>query len=200
MSRVLKNHQLGRIFVISAPSGTGKTTLARLLIQEFPHDLGVSCSCTTRPPRQGEVDGEHYHFLSEEEFASYRQEGAFLEEVHLFGYSYGTLEQEVAALHVAGKHVILTLDTQGLRQVKKRFDQVVSIFMSPPSEQIQLERMLQRQTEQEETVRLRLAYTKCELSCRSEYDYQFVNQDLMDSYQILKSIVIAEEYRRKDVP
>lgn len=124
------NPRKGIVFVVSAPAGTGKTTLVNRLLEEFPH-LIESTSFTTRPPRPGEVDGQHYHFITQEQFDRRIAQNDFLEHVSLYGYSYGTSRSQVEALQRAGKHVILVIDTQGALELKGTIS-AVYIFVVPP--------------------------------------------------------------------
>lgn len=183
----------GLLFIVSAPAGTGKTTLVQLLSQEFS-SVVASISCTTRQPRGGEVDGVHYHFLTEPEFMRRMEAGEFLEHVQLYGSYYGTSRHRVEELLNQGKHVVLVIDTQGLMQLKGKAE-FISIFIAPPSFDILEQRLAKRQTESKQIMSERLVWAKEEMARQHLYDYLIVNDDLSVAYQILRSILIAEEHR-----
>jgi|SRR5580704_14403731 guanylate kinase len=192
-SKLLGNLKCGLAFIVSAPAGTGKTTLVQMLAKEF--DCVVSSiSMTTREPRSGEVPGVDYDFLTKEEFEEKIAAGEFLEYVELYGNYYGTSKKKVEELRDQGKHVILTIDTQGARQLMDKFD-AVYIFVSPPSFEELRKRLLSRKTETSEVINERLEWAKKELEIVSEYDYNIVNDNLLVAYQALRSILIAEEHR-----
>lgn len=190
---VLGNLKKGLLFVVSAPAGTGKTTLVQMLTKEFPCVV-ASVSCTTRLPRAGEVDGTHYNFLKESEFTNRIEKGDFLEYVQLYGCYYGTSKAHVEELLDQGKHVILVIDTQGLMQLKHKVS-AISIFIAPPSLEVLEQRLINRKTESQEVVNKRLDWAKEEMRRQNLYDYLIVNDDLTAAYQILRSILIAEEHR-----
>ncbi|MBI2743767.1 MAG: guanylate kinase [Chlamydiales bacterium] len=192
--RVLGNLSKGKVFVLSAPAGTGKTTLVRMLREEFPV-ITESISCTTRPPRAGELAGEDYHFLTDQEFKERIKSGDFLEHAEVFGYHYGTSKAFVVKQQEAGRHVFLVIDTQGAMQLKKRKFEAIYIFISPPSLDELKTRLINRKTEDEESMKRRLSWAEEELKQAVNYDYHIVNQNLNIAYDILRSIVIAEEHR-----
>lgn len=194
--RLLGNSRPGLVFVISAPAGTGKTTLVRLLCQEFPQDICESVSCTTRTPRINEQEGVDYYFLTPDQFDKKLKENAFIEHAAVFDHRYGTLYAEINGKTDQGRHVVLVIDTQGAMSIKKHL-QAVFIFIAPPSLE-ELERRLRlRQTETEQSLVKRLAWAKKEMLMASNYDYVVVNEDLETAYEVLKSIVIAEEHRNR---
>jgi len=193
MSKLLGNLQQGLLFVISAPAGTGKTTLAHMLCEEF--DCVVeSVSCTTRPVRPGESEGKHYHFLSKEKFDEMVQKGEFLEHASVFGHQYGTARASVLGQQAAGKHVILVIDTQGAMQLKGKIP-AAFIFISPPSLAELKERLVKRRTESPEMIEKRLSWAQKEMAMGGQYDYHIVNDNLAIAYQVLRSILIAEEHK-----
>jgi guanylate kinase len=194
VQKLLGNLSKGLCFVLSAPAGTGKTTLVRMLSKEFSC-VCESVSCTTRPPRQGEVDGKDYHFLSSSEFKKKIEQGDFLEFAEVFGYHYGTSKAFVLKQQEMGQHVFLVIDTQGAMQLKKTQFPAVYIFLSPPSLEELKQRLYKRQTESEEGIEKRLSWAKAELSMIENYDYHIVNDNLKGAFEILRSIVIAEEHR-----
>lgn len=187
----------GLVFILSAPAGTGKTTLIGMLTQEFPHVV-MSISLTTRQPRSGEVNGVDYHFISKEEFKRRFDGGELLESVELYGNHYGTSRLLLDALIAQGKHVFLVIDTQGallLKQQKSDDFHPISIFIRPPSLEELEQRLQRRHTESPEVIKKRLAWAKQELEAERHYDYSIVNQELPAAYQALRSILIAEEHR-----
>lgn len=194
--KVLGHLKKGLVFVLSAPSGTGKTTLVRMLTQESPH-IVESVSSTTRAPRRGEVEGKDYFFITQQEFAQKIKEGEFLEHATVFGNSYGTLKESVLLEQEKGKHVILVIDTQGVLSLKEQNFEATYIFLSPPSTRELEQRLHRRETETQEVMQQRLDWAKEEMNRISYYDYHIVNDRLDNAYIILKSIIIAEEYRRR---
>jgi guanylate kinase len=192
--KLLGNMPQGLVFVLSAPAGTGKTTLVHMLTKEF--DCVVeSISCTTRPHRFNESQGKDYHFLSQEEFEAMIQKGDFLEYAQVFGYYYGTSRDFVLKQQKMGKHVILVIDTQGALTLRQQGFSALFIFVSPPSLQELRNRLIQRKTETMETIEERLAWAQQEMATVPHYDYHIVNDNLQNAYAILRSIVIAEEHR-----
>lgn len=192
--KLLGNLSKGFVFVLSAPAGTGKTTLVRMLSQEFPC-IYESISCTTRPPRPGEIDGKDYYFLSKKEFENEIRQGDFLEYAEVFGYYYGTSQTHVFKQQEMGKHVFLVIDTQGAMQLKKKNFPAVYVFLSPPSLEELKERLIGRKTENMEAIEKRLSWARAEIEMMANYDYHIVNDNLSQAYIVLRSIVIAEEHR-----
>lgn len=191
--KLLGNHAHGLLFIVSAPAGTGKTTLVEMLTKEF--DCVVrSISTTTRPKRPNEVDGVDYLFVTEEQFEEKVQEGKFLEHVTLFGYRYGTSRVDVDMVRSEGKHVFLVIDTQGalhlMGQVSACF-----IFVLPPSFDELAKRLQERGTETYDTLAKRLHEAEREIATSTAYHYVIVNDDLKTAYEVLRSVVIAEEHR-----
>ena len=191
--KLVGNLKRGLTFVVSAPAGTGKTTLVSMLTREFD-TVKMSISCTTRPQREYETDGTHYHFISEEEFVQKIQEGEFLEHVELFGYRYGTSLKHIEEMKSRGFHVVLVIDTQGALQLMDRID-ATFIFLLPPSKQELQRRLIDRATEATAVIEKRLEWSEKEIESAKFYEYQIVNDDLTVAYQVLRSIVIAEEHK-----
>lgn len=194
MSEILGERKEGLVFIVSAPAGTGKTTLVQRLVNEFSSII-ASISYTTRRPREGEVQGIHYHFISNEEFEAKIAAGEFLEYVQLYGTYYGTSYQWVKEQQQRGKHVVLVIDTQGALQLKHNHFPAIFIFVRPPSLDSLRVRLTQRQTEKDEMIEKRLEWASRELQLSQEYDYQIVNDNLEIAYQVFRSIFIAECHR-----
>jgi guanylate kinase len=190
----------GLLFVISAPSGCGKTTLLKRVMASLP-GLVFSVSHTTRPPRQGEVDGQHYHFVDQPCFERLRDQDppGFLEWAEVHGNIYGTSVAEVSRRQRAGLDVILDIDVQGAGQVRGRA-RAVTIFIAPPSWG-ELERRLRgRGTESEASIALRLDNARREMACAPSYDYLIVNDRFDEACDSLRSIIIAERSRYRRSP
>lgn len=183
----------GLVFVISAPAGTGKTTLVKMLQEEFKNVVD-SISYTTRPPRLSEVDGKDYHFVTKEEFEKKIQEGEFLEYAKVFHYYYGTSKKYVETQQENGKHVFLVIDTQGALQLMGKFD-ATFIFISPPSLEELKSRLLRRKSETQEAMATRLSWAEKEMALAPKYNYHIVNDNLKVAYDVLRSILIAEEHK-----
>ena len=191
---MLSKKPKGLLIVISAPSGTGKTTLTRMLLEEFPH-MEFSVSFTTRPPRPGEVNGKDYWFVSKEEFLKRIEEGDFLEWAEVYGNLYGTSKSQVLKALNEGKDVLLDIDPQGALQVKENFPDAVLIFILPPSLKELERRLRKRGTDSEEVIEKRLKIAREEIRRAPLYDYIVVNDSLEVAYGRLKSIITAEKFR-----
>jgi len=181
----------GNLFVLSAPSGAGKTTLVRRIMSERP-DLAFSISYTTRPRRDGEVDGRDYHFLDRDEFVRMRDAGEFLEHAEVFGHCYGTGRNQVEKLRAAGHDVLLEIDWQGARQVRTNQPDCCSIFILPPS-MLELERRLRgRATDSEEVIARRLDEAADDMSHWAEFDHAVVNDELESAAGKLLAIMAGK--------
>jgi guanylate kinase len=185
--------------VLSAPSGAGKTTIARLLLDRRS-DVGYSVSCTTRAPRQGERDGVDYHFLTEAEFDDHVQRGEFAEWAEVHGRKYGTLVREVNAVMDRGQHVMLDIDVQGARQVVQRFLDAVTVFVLPPSAEALVARLAGRNSESTETLALRLRNAVKELEEASRYQHVVVNDNLEEAVSRVGAIIDEETLKRERLP
>jgi guanylate kinase len=167
----------GHIFVIAAPSGTGKTTICRRILETDP-GLELSVSHTTRRPRAGEVDGVAYHFVDTRRFRELVEADAFLEHAEYGGNAYGTSWAAIEAPRAAGRDVVLEIEVQGAEQVRKRMDDAVLIFLLPPSLAVLEERLRGRGTDDEEVIQRRMALVDRELAAATHFDYAIVNDDL----------------------
>jgi len=184
--------------ILSAPSGGGKTTIARELLGRRK-DIGYSVSCTTRQPRPGERDGVDYHFLTHDEFVRRRVAGEFAESADVHGNLYGTLRSEIARVLESGRHVIMDIDVQGARQLRQAFPASVTVFVLPPSGEVLLGRLRARKTESPEQLVARLHSALQELRAVEEYEYVIVNDDLDHAVQRVSSILDAEVVSRERV-
>ena len=184
--------------ILSAPSGGGKTTIAKTLLGRR-QDLGYSVSCTTRAPRPTEVPGRDYYFISRAEFLAKREEGAFAESAVVHGNLYGTLRSEVERVLAAGTHVVMDIDVQGAVQFMRAFPHSVTIFILPPSAEVLLERLRARKTESAAQLAARLQSALQELQQVAEYEYIVVNDDLERAVASVESIIDAETVSRERV-
>ncbi len=184
----------GILFVLCAPSGTGKSTLVRRLVAEFPN-FAFSVSCTTRAPRPSERDGHDYHFLSHEEFIRRRETGFFAEWAEVHGNLYGTPKAATLELLAAGRDVLFDIDVQGARQLRSSLGQGAYVFLFPPSPEELSRRLLGRGTETPQSLARRMAAAKDEIAHSPEFDYWIVNDDLETAYQQLRAIYLAEKCR-----
>lgn len=182
----------GNLFVVSGPAGAGKSEIVKNLLKKHP-DVRLSVSCTTRAPRPGEVDGVHYHFVSEERFEELVAQGAFYEWAHVHQNRYGTLKTAVAAELDKGNDMILEIDVQGCMQVIDQNPGVTSVFVSPPSRENLEKRLRARGTETEESIRVRLSNVAGEVATAYRYDYVIIHQDWADVPDAL-DIAVEELY------
>ncbi len=186
----------GLLFIVSAPSGTGKTTLVERLVQVVP-GLRQSRSYTSRAARAGEVDGVDYHFIGRDRFEEMVREGAFLEWADVFGNYYGTAAADTEARLAAGDDVVLVIDVQGARQVRSRGIETVGVFVLPPSAAALEQRLRGRSKDSEEQVRRRLAVARAEVPEFAQYEYVVVNDEVEPAVDRLRAIVLAERARVK---
>jgi len=183
------------VVVLAAPSGSGKTTIARALIARWPERYGFSVSATTRPPRAGERDGEAYYFVSRPEFDEKRRGGEFLEWAEYAGELYGTLAREVDRLLGAGRHVLLDIEVQGARQVRRAYPppESVAVFILPPSATELLRRLEGRRTESPTERARRLETAVAELQQAETFDHVVVNDDLDTTVAAVDQIVAGRQ-------
>jgi guanylate kinase len=181
----------GILFIVSAPSGAGKTSLVKALLERDP-SLRLAVSFTTRPPRPGEEDGVHYHFIDEQRFLGMDEAGAFLESAEVFGNRYGTAETTVREELEAGHDLLLEIDWQGARQVRERFPAAVSVFVLPPSSEALAERLRGRGQDSEGVIAGRMARAREEMSHFGEYDFLVVNDVFEHALDELVCIVRSE--------
>ena len=182
------------LLVISGPSGTGKGTLADLLMKSDP-SFSFSVSATTRARRDYETEGVHYFFISEERYDELVREGAFLEHAEVHGNHYGTLKQQVSDLMESGKNVILDIDTQGARQVIANAPDCVSVFILPPSFRQLRERLEKRNTDAPEEIDRRMRNAREEVQQIGMYDYVIINDDLNVAFSQLQAVIQAEKQK-----
>ncbi len=185
----------GRLFIVSAPSGTGKTTLVERLVQEMP-DVVLSRSFTSRPPREGEADGVDYNFISRDRFEAMIAAGDILEHADVFGNYYGTSAGRTEQALAGGEDLVLVIDVQGARQVRLRGFDSVGIFVLPPSFEMLEQRLRRRSKDSEAAIARRLEVARAEVGAVAEYDYVVINDEVDAAVRRLCCIVQAERARR----
>ena len=184
----------GLLFVLSSPSGAGKSTIARMLMAT-DDGLALSVSATTRPIRPGEVDGKDYYFVSDAAFDEMVAKGEFLEWAHVFGHRYGTLKGEVLKVIESGRDVLLDIDWQGTQQLKQVDPDIVRVFILPPS-MAELERRLRaRGTDSDEVIQRRMDRAAAEISHWAEYDYVLINNNAEKCRELVHNILKAERLK-----
>lgn len=188
----------GLLYIVSAPSGTGKTTLLKRVMEYFPN-IKFSISYTTRPPRPGERDGKDYHFISPQRFQQMVKEKAFAEWAEVLGNRYGTPLDSIREIRSQGIDLMLDIDSQGARQIKERFNGGVFIFILPPSLETLKQRLKGRGGDEQEVIEFRVAKAKDEMKQAVWYNYVIINDNFEESVEQLKSIIIAERCRRERV-
>jgi len=185
---------IGTLYIVSAPSGAGKTSLVKALLQRMP-DVVVSVSHTTRPPRPGEQDGVDYHFIDKARFEGLVEGGQFLEHAQVFDNYYGTSRSTVFGQLEAGRDVILEIDWQGARQVRQSAPQAVSVFILPPSRAALRERLTGRGQDSEEVVDRRMQDAVSEMSHYDEYDYLIFNDEFERAVSELQAVFVSLRLR-----
>lgn len=190
-----ENEQRGNLIVLSAPSGTGKTTLARRLVASVPR-LRVSVSYTTRPRRRDEQAGSDYHFVDRDTFADMAEHDDFLEWAEIYGHLYGTGRQATGEILAGGFDLLLVIDVQGAEWVRKRDPRALFIFLLPPDYQALLQRLRRRGTESSGTEAERLLVAGDEIRAWKEYDFLVVNDDLETSLAAAEAVIVADRQRR----
>jgi guanylate kinase len=190
----MPNDRQGRLFIVSAPSGAGKTTLVERLVEQVPH-LRMSRSYTSRPVRPGEVHGVDYNFVTRERFEAMIAAGEFLEWAEVFGNLYGTRAADTEALRQAGFDVMLVIDVQGARQVRSLGLDMSTVFVMPPSATVLEGRLRGRSKDSEADIQRRLRVSREEVEAFVEYDYIVLNDELNAAVDRLRAIVIAERAR-----
>ena len=197
MAESVHLNRRGVLFVLSSPSGAGKTTISRMML-EADKDIALSISATTRPPRPGEVDGVHYHFVDVETFKKMASDGEFLEWAHVFGHRYGTPRAPVDAMLEAGKDVLFDIDWQGAQQLyQEAGPDVVRVFVLPPTME-ELERRLRaRNTDSDEVIAARMERAANEISHWDGYDYVLINDNVEGCFDEVRAILRAERLKRR---
>lgn len=184
--------------ILSAPSGAGKTTIARKLLERRA-DLGYSVSCTTRAPRPGELNERDYHFLSRAEFVAERDAGAFAEWAEVHGHLYGTRRREVERVLASGRHCLMDIDVQGARQFAAAFPETVLVFILPPSGEVLLQRLNGRGSEDVDRLLERLRNARAEIADVGRYHYVVVNDELEQAIERVGAVIDAESVRHDRV-
>ena len=185
----------GNIFVLSAPSGTGKSTLAKRLVREVP-GLIFSISFTTRSPREGEVEGQDYFYVDNATFDRMVGEDGFVEWVHVYGNRYGTGKAWIQERLQAGEDILLDIETVGAHNIQEAIPDAISIFLLPPSAEELSHRLRGRGKDSEEQISQRLRYARHEMEHYPEYDYLIVNDDLEQAYRDMEAVILATRCAR----
>jgi guanylate kinase len=194
--RAARLQRRGLILILSSPSGAGKTTLTRMLLQTNELDLSLSISVTTRPQRSSEVNGIHYRFISKKEFEAMRDAGDLLEWAEVHGNCYGTPQEPVEKVLARGRDILFDIDYQGTCQIKqKTAEDVVTIFILPPSMKELRARLERRAEDPSEAIARRLDNARIEILRWTQYDYVLVNADLETTFNDLRAILTAERCR-----
>lgn len=189
-------HRRGLLFILSSPSGAGKTTISRKLL-DADEEIRLSVSVTTRPPRPGEIDGVHYTFVSDEQFDRMVEQDDFYEWAHVFDYRYGTPKGSIRAALKEGQDFLFDIDWQGTQQLKQKDDQdVVTVFILPPSIAELRRRLETRATDSGDVIDNRMERAKAEISHWAEYDYVVINDDLERCFAKVREILHSERMRR----
>jgi len=197
MTESVHLNRRGVLFVLSSPSGAGKTTISRMML-DADSDIALSISATTRPPRPGEVDGVHYHFVDTDTFKKIAADGEFLEWAHVFGHRYGTPRAPVEELLAAGKDVLFDIDWQGAQQLyQEAGPDVVRVFVLPPTMEELERRLRSRGTDSDEVIAARMERAANEISHWDGYDYVLINDDVDGCFDEVRAILRAERLKRR---
>ncbi len=200
LDRLIPGRRRGLMLVMSSPSGAGKTSISRAVMREEP-EIRMSISVTTRPRRPAEVDGKDYHFITAERFQTMVEAGELLEHAVVYGNAYGTPRAPVEAALAEGRDVLFDIDWQGAQQLREAAgDDMVGIFILPPSTEELAARLRTRAQDSEDTVRFRLAQIANDVTHWPEYDYVLINQELGNSVAAVRAILAAERLRRVRQP
>ncbi|NRA23214.1 MAG: guanylate kinase [Oleispira sp.] len=190
----MQKNSTGTLYVFSAPSGAGKTSLVKALLDRT-NDIGVSVSHTTRKPRSGEEHGKDYNFVSQDEFRSLIGQSAFLEHAQVFDHFYGTSKTWVEQELQAGRDVILEIDWQGAQQIRQQMPEMIGVFILPPSREELLKRLTGRGTDSTDVIACRMLEAESEMSHYGEFDYLIINDDFDTALTELHAIVLARRQR-----
>ena len=197
MAESVHLNRRGVLFVLSSPSGAGKTTISRMML-EADKDIALSVSATTRPPRPGEVDGVHYHFVDTEAFKKMAADGEFLEWAHVFGHRYGTPRAPVEDMLAVGKDVLFDIDWQGAQQLyQEAGPDVVRVFVLPPTMEELERRLRSRGTDSDEVITARMERAANEISHWDGYDYVLINDHVEGCFDEVRAILRAERLKRR---
>jgi len=196
--KIRKDKRQGTLFIISAPSGAGKSTLCQKLLRNVS-GLKLSVSFTTRPPRKGEIDDVHYSFISERKFRNMIHKGEFAEWARVHGNFYGTSLNRLKKMSKEGYDIILDIDVQGARQLKKNCGNAIYIFILPPSMKALRQRLASRKTESEDKMKMRLERAQDEIAAYKDYDYVIINDKLEKAYREFESVILAERQRTEQI-
>jgi len=197
MTESVHLNRRGVLFVLSSPSGAGKTTISRMML-EADKDIALSISATTRPPRPGEIDGVHYHFVDTDSFKKMAADGEFLEWAHVFGHRYGTPRAPVEAMLATGKDVLFDIDWQGAQQLyQEAGPDVVRVFVLPPTMEELERRLRSRNTDSDEVIAARMERAANEISHWDGYDYVLINDHVEGCFDEVRAILRAERLKRR---
>jgi guanylate kinase len=186
----------GNLFIISAPSGAGKTSLVQALLNINPQ-IDMSVSYTTRDPRAGERDGKDYHFISRETFLAMAKRGEFLESAEVYGNLYGTSQTWISHENTRGRDILLEIDWQGAEQIRRIFPECISVFILPPSKQALEDRLRKRGKDNDAVIAKRMASVREEVAHIAEFDYVIINDNLNEALRELNAVVLSARLRRE---
>lgn len=186
----------GNLFIISAPSGAGKTSLVQALLNINPQ-IDMSVSYTTRDPRPGEHDGKDYHFVSRETFLAMAERGEFLESAEVYGNLYGTSQTWISHENTRGRDILLEIDWQGAEQIRRMFPESVSVFILPPSKQALEERLKKRGKDNDAVIARRMAAVTADVAHVAEFNYVIINDNLDEALRELNAVVLSAKLRRE---